>query len=624
MRKEDDIYSGIGPEFRRWKSDVAGGARALAEQLPDLRKWGLGTSVPATYAELDHREGLPGPATTAAPTAAPPAATPTAPQDAAPAGLPTPEAATRTPGRGAPLPNYTASTNYYNPDRPKEMDMPSQLAADSQRRFGGDAMSQLQNIMALREMTPQVGGIGVLGEVAPGITRDDLENARKNAKWHGDPEYAAMLKQIYGGQQEQGIAMDRNQVAREDARMRARSASEQNASQERVAGLNATARERGETERAKLTLANTRLSKEMDAENQMGLERFKRDDPMRAKQGAYFDSLARQADSRAKLYEKEAAAGKNPVAEITNMLKVIEKALEANPNDAEALAMRETLRARFNVMQARQARAAAAAEQPDADVPAYADGGAVNPYWSDKQSGITRGIDAATGLPSITDPNAPGGANYAKGNIGLASSGGYGSFTNSAGQKFGDISGGAPIGQAMGANRDGLKTITENQQAGAMGAFKNRAYEASAQTPGSDAYSRAMLSGMTSALEREHRADFGGFGGMQQAAGHLFDGGGLGSYRRGNSTSDSGGMNYGYANGGGINVSGKQVLGPGTEKSDSIPAVIDGKTPAALSTGEYVIPANVVRKYGTDFFDKLLAKSQQSSGKGLDTSRDSA
>jgi hypothetical protein len=42
------------------------------------------------------------------------------------------------------------------------------------------------------------------------------------------------------------------------------------------------------------------------------------------------------------------------------------------------------------------------------------------------------------------------------------------------------------------------------------------------------------------------------------------------------------------------------IRGPGTGTSDSIPAM--------LSKGEYVIPEDVVRKKGIDFFDKLLAK----------------
>lgn len=53
----------------------------------------------------------------------------------------------------------------------------------------------------------------------------------------------------------------------------------------------------------------------------------------------------------------------------------------------------------------------------------------------------------------------------------------------------------------------------------------------------------------------------------------------------------------GYADGG-------PVGGPGGV--DNVPATIDGTTPAALSSGEYVIPTDVVNAKGTEFFDKLL------------------
>ena len=57
-------------------------------------------------------------------------------------------------------------------------------------------------------------------------------------------------------------------------------------------------------------------------------------------------------------------------------------------------------------------------------------------------------------------------------------------------------------------------------------------------------------------------------------------------------------------------VAGRQVAGPGTGTSDSIPAVVDGQSQAALSTGEFVIPADVVRRKGTEFFEKLIAQAQ--------------
>lgn len=43
---------------------------------------------------------------------------------------------------------------------------------------------------------------------------------------------------------------------------------------------------------------------------------------------------------------------------------------------------------------------------------------------------------------------------------------------------------------------------------------------------------------------------------------------------------------------------GGQISGPGDGQSDSIPALIDGQKPAALSSGEYVIDAHTVAMIG--------------------------
>lgn len=67
-----------------------------------------------------------------------------------------------------------------------------------------------------------------------------------------------------------------------------------------------------------------------------------------------------------------------------------------------------------------------------------------------------------------------------------------------------------------------------------------------------------------------------------------------------------------YAYGGAIPVAGQRVEGVGAAeggpREDTIPAIIDGERPAALSSGEYVIPAAIVKLKGTDFFDKLIGK----------------
>lgn len=76
----------------------------------------------------------------------------------------------------------------------------------------------------------------------------------------------------------------------------------------------------------------------------------------------------------------------------------------------------------------------------------------------------------------------------------------------------------------------------------------------------------------------------------------------------------------GYADGGQISVGGRQVLGPGTGKSDSIPAVIDGDQPAALSTGEFVMPVEAVQYHGLDRLNKMVAQAR----KGLDSPKRNA
>lgn len=52
------------------------------------------------------------------------------------------------------------------------------------------------------------------------------------------------------------------------------------------------------------------------------------------------------------------------------------------------------------------------------------------------------------------------------------------------------------------------------------------------------------------------------------------------------------------------------IRGPGTGRSDSIPAVIDGQRPARVSNGEYRIKADVVARIGKHRLDSLIALSR--------------
>lgn len=80
----------------------------------------------------------------------------------------------------------------------------------------------------------------------------------------------------------------------------------------------------------------------------------------------------------------------------------------------------------------------------------------------------------------------------------------------------------------------------------------------------------------------------------------------------------------GYADGGSVDTDGMVLDGPGTERSDSIPAIIDGERPGALSKGEMVIPKHVVEYYGTKHFDGLLEKARMAMKKASKGSQPAA
>jgi len=69
----------------------------------------------------------------------------------------------------------------------------------------------------------------------------------------------------------------------------------------------------------------------------------------------------------------------------------------------------------------------------------------------------------------------------------------------------------------------------------------------------------------------------------------------------------------GMADGGTVpEVAGKMVVDPNPDAPvDSIPATIDGEQPAALNSGEFVIPTDVVLFYGTDKLNKMIEKARE-------------
>lgn len=89
-------------------------------------------------------------------------------------------------------------------------------------------------------------------------------------------------------------------------------------------------------------------------------------------------------------------------------------------------------------------------------------------------------------------------------------------------------------------------------------------------------------------------------------------GGGYGGFQGGqvdfgNDATTSPGARGSYRRGG-------LVRGAGTGTSDSVPAVGANREPIRLSNGEYIIPADVVRHKGVEFFDRIVGKTHQPVG----------
>ena len=62
-----------------------------------------------------------------------------------------------------------------------------------------------------------------------------------------------------------------------------------------------------------------------------------------------------------------------------------------------------------------------------------------------------------------------------------------------------------------------------------------------------------------------------------------------------------------------------QVVGPGNNTSDSIPAQIDGQEPAAISTGEFIMNSEVTKLSGDEILEAINQaglKKRQTAGLG--------
>lgn len=134
--------------------------------------------------------------------------------------------------------------------------------------------------------------------------------------------------------------------------------------------------------------------------------------------------------------------------------------------------------------------------------------------------------------------------------------------------------------------------------------------------------------GQGNILGNQYNAQLRGYEADQKASGGLWSGLGqlAGSYFAGGFGKKDGGMVNGYANGGLVRranrrlmkmgyASGGMIDGPGTETSDSVPAIIDGQRPAALSTGEAVLNAEAVKLVGEEFVHNINQAGLERRGK---------
>lgn len=135
-------------------------------------------------------------------------------------------------------------------------------------------------------------------------------------------------------------------------------------------------------------------------------------------------------------------------------------------------------------------------------------------------------------------------------------------------------------GQAVGAGQAGVGGANQTTQTGA-GAIQS-----------SLGFSGQALQGYGQAaniMSQGYGNQLGAYNAQQQATAGLFQG--LGGMV---------GLGLGMNDGGEVNGHVETGMGDGSGIDDNVPAM--------LSDGEYIIPADVVRKKGEEFFDKLLEK----------------
>lgn len=342
--------------------------------------------------------------------------------------------------------------------------------------------------------------------------------------------------------------------------------SQRGATSRDVAGISAGAHLGGIDLSGQNQLANTALHQALAGQYGLDLKKLELDSPEHAARAKYFLSGAGLHDVQRNAAQQALDEGKSDESMVQKWMQYHTKANENSPTPLTPdQLLAASIKSHLGVK-----RLAAAQKNPE--VAGYADGGAVDPVEAllartKANYGVANGPAPQTQAPAPAPQQQPPAPPPPPQNRGLSLGNVVGAIQN-RGKQLRDVAGYADGGAVDPNSMEGL-------------AAKLRGMDTAGQN-----YTAKLNSG-----------------GVQMGNTPVDNGYDFGSYMNNRFSN--------FAEGGPIDVSGRQVLGEGTGKSDSLPAVIDGKHPAALSTEEFVMPVEAVRHFGLAKLNKMVEQARK-------------
>ena len=475
-------------------------------------------------------------------------------------------------------------TNTYDPDRPASM------GAQGNNPWQ-DMARQLANFSALRNRDQPTPGFNALSDP------NDAANDEKTRRWAMDdmvqkmsragPRQAAVMKDMALGMAN-ADTQRRGQTLQHDAALSGQGIQARGqdmsmmshlegidrsgANAQTLAGIQGSNQLRNTELQGGIAGRNQEQHDLRASVNQENLESMKQNDPRNQAMAEYYSVGAKDHAARTKLAQDEAAYGKTPHAMLAKDMQLLSKIAEQGGpagDDAQkrlrALMLKQDIAARRNgLAEGGQVKVTETADQLMARINAK------------------YGVSGNSPTPQQPAPQQPQQAPQQSGGLEHIRSYSSGMGIDQRMKSAGFADGGEV--EALRAKLAGFEKAGADYTA----SFGGGVTTASNVTGGSGPYSDARGFGSPSAPAAPYSLS---------------------------SVHSSGG--YEFANGGPIEVGGRQVLGEGTGKSDSLPAIIDGEHPAALSTDEFVMPVETVRHFGLAKLHKMVEQSR----KGLDARR---